>query len=450
MTLEEFRSKYRLQQRLTQRGVASYHAVDSSGRVVMVHSLDAASREEVDHVRSMIHQLNAVDRKRILEILDVDGVPVIVTDYLQALQTLAQWLEVRTRGAPAAATVPTAPSQGPPRGKFTQLFGPAEIPKTPIVESPKSATPTPAGGEFTQLFGATGPAAADSYKAAERPSPASPPPAPAPPAAPPAGEFTRLFGAIKDEPAGAAPIEPAPPATPTPPAAERPKIVVRWRDSTPPEPPPPAAAKPQIRWKASGPDEVAQPQPPAPSAPSPKAPGDFTRLFGPHEDMPATSSPTQSDEPLAPKRSEPPAQARPPAPKVGFTQLLRAAVDSPGDTSTPPEVSDAPPSPGPPKGAPGAFTSLMEGLPSPPSGDGPESTARAGGLGQSEFTRMMSAVPASAPAPAPGGRGQAASTPAPAGEEGEEGKPSLTKLFIALGVVLLLAVVLIVFFAIKK
>jgi len=91
----------------------------------------------------------------------------------------------------------------------------------------------------------------------------------------------------------------------------------------------------------------------------------------------------------------------------------------------------------------------MEGLPSPPSGGGPESTARAGGLGQSEFTRMMSAVPA--PAPAPGGRGQAAPTPAPAGEEGEEeGKPSLTKLFIALGVVLLLAVVLIVFFAIKK
>ena len=107
MTLEEFRAKYRLQQRLTQRGVASYHAVDSSGRVVMVHSLDSASREEVDRVRGMIHQLNAADRKRILEILDVDGVPVIVTDYLQVFQTLAQWLEVRTRSAPAAPTVPT-------------------------------------------------------------------------------------------------------------------------------------------------------------------------------------------------------------------------------------------------------------------------------------------------------------------------------------------------------
>jgi len=91
----------------------------------------------------------------------------------------------------------------------------------------------------------------------------------------------------------------------------------------------------------------------------------------------------------------------------------------------------------------------MEGLPSAPSGGGPEPAARAAGLGQSEFTRMMSAVPASAPAPA--GRGQAAPTPAPAAEEEEEeGKPPLAKLFIALGVVLLLAVVLIVFFAIKK
>ena len=456
MTLEEFRAKYRLQQRLTQRGVASYHAVDSSGRVVMVHSLDSASREEVDHVRGMIHQLNAADRKRILEILDVDGVPVIVTEYLQAFQALAPWLEVRTRGALAAPTVPTAPSKGPPRGEFTQLFGPAEIPKTPIVESPKSPTPTPAGGEFTQLFGAIGPAAADSHKTPEGPStPLSPAPlaAPAPPAAPPpptAGEFTRLFGAIKDEPAGAAPTEPTPGATPTPPAAEQPKIVVRWRDSAPPEPPPPAAAKPQIRWKASGTDEVAQPEPPAPRAPSPKGPGDFTRLFGPHENVPATPSPTRNDEPLAPKRSEPPVPARPAAPKDGFTQLLRAAVDSPGDPTTPPEVSGAPLAPAPPpKGTPGAFTSLMEGLPLPPSGGGPEPAARGAGLGQSEFTRMMSAVPASAPAPA--GRGQAAPTPAPAAEgEEEEGKPPLAKLFIALGVVLLLAVVLIVFFAIKK
>ncbi len=134
MTLDEFRSKYRLQQRLTQRGVASYQAVDSSGRVVMVHSLDSASREEVDHVRGMIHRLSAVDHKRILEILDVDGAPVLVTEFLQGFHALAQWLEVRTRADPTAPVAPIVQPKGPPRGEFTQLFGPAEVPKTPVVE----------------------------------------------------------------------------------------------------------------------------------------------------------------------------------------------------------------------------------------------------------------------------------------------------------------------------
>ena len=92
MTLDEFRAKYRLQKRLTQRGVASYQAVDSSGRVVMVHSLDSAPRDEVDHVRSLVHRLDAVDHKKILEILDVDGAPVLVTEYLQGFQTLAEYL----------------------------------------------------------------------------------------------------------------------------------------------------------------------------------------------------------------------------------------------------------------------------------------------------------------------------------------------------------------------
>src|SRR6266571_2725580 len=168
MTLDEFRSKYRLQQRLTQRGVASYQAVDSSGRVVMVHSLDSATREEVDHVRGMIHRLGAVDRKRILEILDVDGAPVLVTEYLQGFQALALWLEVRTRSDPAPPIVPAVQPPASSGGEFTQLFGPAAVPKTPVVERPAATAPAPtppatppaapkapaAGGEFTQLFGA--------------------------------------------------------------------------------------------------------------------------------------------------------------------------------------------------------------------------------------------------------------------------------------------------------
>ena len=141
MTLDEFRAKYRLQKRLTQRGVASYQALDSSGRVVMVHSLDSAPREEVDHVRTLVHRLDAVDRTKILEILDVDGAPVLVTEYLQGFQTFAQWLEIRTRSTPTAPTAPAEPNR-PPRGEFTQLFGRAEVPKTPVLERAAARSPT--------------------------------------------------------------------------------------------------------------------------------------------------------------------------------------------------------------------------------------------------------------------------------------------------------------------
>src|SRR5882762_6128283 len=197
MTLEEFRSKYRLQQRLTQRGVASYHAADSSGRVVMVHSLDSASREEVDHVRGMVHELSAVDRKKILEILDVDGAPVIVTEYLQGFQSLAQWLELRPRSAPAQPITPVVQPKGPPRGEFTQLFGPAETPNTPVLERPTVTNPPPA----TDL------------------APAPPAPPRVAPKAPAGGEFTQLFGAIGTDapaPAGNAPesTKPAQPEEP--------------------------------------------------------------------------------------------------------------------------------------------------------------------------------------------------------------------------------------------
>jgi hypothetical protein len=476
MTLEEFRSKYRLQQRLTQRGVASYQAISSSGRVVMVHSLDSAAREEVDHVRGMVHRLEAADRNRIVEILDVDGAPVIVTEYLQGFQTLAQWLEARTRAAP---TAPSVKAQGPPRGEFTQLFGPTATPQAPVLERPAADPPAaaprapaaaPAAGEFTQLFGAVNPAELE------------PPPKPPakPPAQPPAaGEFTQMFGAIKDQPpakprditedvtlvTGPA-IVPSPSDSEPPPAApppakapppEGPKVVVRWRDKSAPEPPPPAAApKPQIRWKEPGAEGPIRP-PPA------KAPGEFTRLFGAEGAPPAAEGPAAPAEPLLPE-PEPP---RPPshAPRSGmgpgkggaaggFTQMLRAAADSLGDPTDPSDAGGG--GGGPPpvhepgaKKAPGDFTNLMSGLPpAAPSRGAPPAAPAASG--PSEFTRMMSGLPAPPSAPGGGGGRQQAAPPPPAPEqeEGEEG-PSLRKLFIALGAVVLLAVVIVIYFAVK-
>jgi hypothetical protein len=470
MTLDEFRSKYRLQQRLTQRGVASYHATDSSGRVLMVHSLDSASREEVDHVRSMIHRLDTGERKRILEILDVDGAPVLVTEYLQGFRSLTEWLEMRTRGAPTEPIAPVVQPKGPPRGEFTQLFGPAEQSQTPVLERPAATAPPAAaappnppqaapkppskGGEFTQLFGAISPDATPPKSAGETKPPT-------------AGDFTRLFGAIKDVP-GPAPVsatapttEPPSPPPPTapPPPTERPKIVVRWRENTPPEPPPRAAEKPQIRWKEKGTEEAGRGVPPARSAPPvppPKAPGEFTRLFGaqagpptPEDRDAATVEPLLPEPPPEPPPRRSPAQApRPggPLPADGFTQILRAAADLPGDPSNPPEVGAPPAVPGPSAKAPGEFTSLMAGLPSAPVAPRGVPQPPAAGPGPSEFTRIIAGIHTpTAPAAA-----KAAPPPDPASDEEEERQPSLTKLFIALGVVLLLGAALIVFFALKK
>src|SRR3989442_3415574 len=391
MTLDEFRAKYRLQNRLTQRGVASYQALDSSGRVVMVHSLDSASRGEVDHVRSLTHRLDAVDRKKILEILDVDGAPVLVTEYLQGFQTLTQCLEIRTRSTRTEPRAPAVEPNRPPRGEFTQLFGPAEVPKTPVLERPATASsPTasappapPAAGDFTRMFGSvqqtvSGPP--------ERPAVAKESPAQETPGA---GEFTGLFGALSDRGAPAPPsLPPATPATakgPTPPGDftqlfgpgagappaapsepppvpdEQPKVVVRWRDRPPAEsPPPPSAAKPQIRWKPSGPSEdIGRPGRPAASPPPPSPPGEFTRLFGPQDGVAAAPESAAAD--IRPPLAEPPAPEpplhRPPAhaPRAGgaggggtnapggFTQLLRAAADSPGERTNPPEAGRAAP-----------------------------------------------------------------------------------------------------------
>src|SRR3989442_160049 len=392
MTLDEFRAKYRLQKRLTQRGVASYQAVDSSGRVVMVHSLDSAPRDEVDHVRSLVHRLDAVDHKKILEILDVDGAPVLVTEYLQGFQTLAHWLEIRTRSTPTAPTAQALQPNRPPRGEFTQLFGPAEVPKTPVLERPAAAnsptasaqpppaaavakaqssapeTPPPGAGEFPGPFGPLpdrqGGGLESPAPAASRGETATPTVPPATPAtaksASPPGDFTQLFRPGASAPT-AVPSEPppAPNSPPTPSQPERPKVVVRWRDGPPAESPPPSPGKPLIRWKQGGPaEDIGRSERPAASPPPPSAPGGFTRLFGPQDGLAAApdSGPANVPPPPAqPPAPDPPLHrqpAHPPRARAGggggrgadrparFTELQPPAADSPGDPTNPPAPAE--------------------------------------------------------------------------------------------------------------
>ena len=98
----------------------------------------------------------------------------------------------------------------------------------------------------------------------------------------------------------------------------------------------------------------------------------------------------------------------------------------------------------------------MAGLPSAPAAPGaaPRAPAQPAGFGPSEFTRIVAGMPMSSAAPAPGGaRPKAASPPAEPAAEDEGERPSLVSLvwlFVALGVVFVLAAALVVFFALKK
>jgi hypothetical protein len=463
MTLDEFRSQYRLLKRVTQRGIASYHAVNASGRVVMVHSLDSGLRDEVHHVRALLPRLAPPDRAKILAIYDVDSAPIVVTEFLQGFETLAQWLEVRTQGVPFA---PATPPGGPAPGEFTQLFGPNELPKAPVLESlpvdtdeplerPAPSAPGPNDpGEFTRLLGATGELQGEMPQS---PAPAADPPEAAPPSVPalttappkgagPPGEFTQLFG-----PGAGAPVAPPaePPPAPKPPLTqpERSKPIVRWRDGPPAEPTPPPAPKPLIRWKQAGPSKEAE--------------SEFTRLFGPREGGPIAPASDAAQvepqfteapapEPPSPAPHMPPAAANPPG---GFTQLLRAAAELPGEPASPLGRRDGfpPPPAGPPalgSAPPGEFTRLMSGLPSP-AAPGPGLPAQPAPLGPSEFTRILSGVPGPAAPPAPGGAPSRMAPPPTEPPAEESPRPSPVMVVVALGAILVLAAALILFFALK-
>jgi len=98
----------------------------------------------------------------------------------------------------------------------------------------------------------------------------------------------------------------------------------------------------------------------------------------------------------------------------------------------------------------------MAGLPSAPAAPGaaPRAPAQPAGFGPSEFTRIVAGMPIPPTPPAQGGAPPKAAPPPPppaepaAEDEGE--RPSLVWLFVALGVVFVLAAALVVFFALKK
>src|SRR5439155_17350227 len=78
MTNEELRQKYRLMQLVAEHGVRSYHALDGAGHLCMVHYLPGPSPETAQIV-ALLDALGPRDQTRILERMQVDGAPVVIT-----------------------------------------------------------------------------------------------------------------------------------------------------------------------------------------------------------------------------------------------------------------------------------------------------------------------------------------------------------------------------------
>lgn len=398
-----------------------------------------------------------------------------------------------------------APNQGTPE----QL---TDAP-TVVIRPPGSPVPPPAAqppGAFTAIFGASGPAtpptAADSAPHAPAAPPAvapadtpSNPAATAPPeptsSAPPApgaaegpGEFTRLFSQ-------------SPPAPPAPPKG----VPAAGRHQAPPLPPlptggsmgglPPLGAAGDRADGSPGPSlRVRLPQePPAPervrtdaAAPpsgsatgmmraAPERPAEAASppslvLKLPVPPTPAPGSPPSSSPPAAPPVPPPAAPVTPPAtsptPSGGLPPLqpmpgatpppipgpglpgLPGLPDLPGAPQAPrmPQAPQAPRLPTP--GMPNVGLPPVPGLPSSRGAGAPGAPVVPSARPPSEFTQVLQGFQG-APPPATPGALPARPAPLP-GPASPRKKPSMVPLVIVLNVVVMAAIALILYFALRN
>src|SRR6266853_875209 len=162
MTSEELRQKYRLLKVVAAEGVRSYQALDAGGHIVMVHQLLGDSAETA-RLLALLGALSPGDKRRVVEQLQVDGAPVLVTDLLLDFRTLPAWLHDRTQRS-GATPVPSGPSR--PAGELTGLFGPSGTEAPPRAPAPGRAPPPPpppaasggaVSGDATEVVGPPAP-----------------------------------------------------------------------------------------------------------------------------------------------------------------------------------------------------------------------------------------------------------------------------------------------------
>ena len=443
MTGAEFSAKYKLLRKVTTEGVNSYHAQHANtGQAAMVH---IHSDVTVDELRARLEKLDRNDRDRILEIVEVDGSPVVVTQFIQGFRSFEEWSAEKLR--PRAATQTHAP--------------------------PPAAATKDAPGEFTQMFQAASGSAAP---ASPQPSPpAASPPAPSPqrPVAPPpqrtaepaasgsGGEsFTQLFGggshpAAPQSPPQAPPKMHQPPSPPVP--ASQPPPVPQYAAplNPPPRPGPPPVAPPPIRQASPPPSQSAEP-------------GSFTQMFlqpgaGSAAPPPAYSPPAYP--PQAPPQNRSPfgneGSSDSPWAEGGLPAALQPAKNSPLPTPlATPGVGGA--------GGRGSFTEILNSVSpaaaSPPAAPPPmpppmpRAATGPSAAQPSDFTRIVGATPSSsravdAPGAAPAAPRAPVPAPAaasPAAKAGDDKKMKSFVMMMALANVLFTLVVALVLFLVLR
>jgi hypothetical protein len=445
-------------------GIRTFSAREtSSGKIVLLYVFAGAQPQTT---QELLGQIQVLKERRITELIDTgvnEGVPFVVTDYLAPVVSLREWvltqmerygvpmptgsLDYLTRVgrwkvpvAPPAAPAPAAthspePQLGP--GEFTRMFqagaplAPSGEPALPPVAA-QAATPEPAfshkpqsgPGEFTRMFQAGAPPAPIGEPvmppvAVHPATPVAPPvtpPTPAVPAQPQTGpgEFTRMFQAgAPPAPIGETVTPPvvvqgAPPAGAFPPQPQAsPGEFTRYFSAPLPSSVPVSGSSSLPQFPAPSPFLKADPSPPAASfAP----PGEFTRIFGKSDLGAIPSSPM-----VAP----------PPTLAAGY------AAAPPGGSAAP----SFPPAP-----------QLVPQFPAPAATPIPQPTGAPG-----DYTRMFGPQPRPIkPAPAPVQAPHRAPFRSPGHTAGQARKQSVLSLILLLAGLVLVALLVIVVFALNK
>src|SRR5918999_3742803 len=137
MTSAEFVAKYKLFKPIAERGARSFLAQEVQGhRAVLVHRLDIAPADENRRLLYGLESIRPEERSSIIEVMEVDGVAVVVTRFPPDFHDLPSWVAQREQpGAAARSTpVPAAAPPAPPSSGFTSAFsgfGLAAVPPPP-------------------------------------------------------------------------------------------------------------------------------------------------------------------------------------------------------------------------------------------------------------------------------------------------------------------------------